>query len=131
MSGVSRRLAATFAQDMTDGLQDAAERAQEDLERNDEMTASFASVKEDADHIQFVAHDELHSQVGDRAMTEVGVGIDDQPVPSGKDPEVVVQAFEFGSNAWNVPATSFSQGVIEKNVAESKEDVKEIEKALE
>jgi len=109
MRTLARRQADRMAEDLTKGLQSAARSAEESYKAEGDVPERFSSVKEDADHIQFVARDGPHSLVGDREIAEAQVDVADTPMPSGRDPETVVGAFEFGSAALSVPATQFNR----------------------
>jgi hypothetical protein len=128
---VASRRARSFARAMTDGLHEAAAQAEQVRAVNDDVSESFLRAKKDADHVQFVAHDESHSQVGDRTLTELVVEVSDEPTPSGRDPEVAARAFEFGSVAMDTPATGFSLIVEEKQRQAAQNDMREVAEVLE
>lgn len=126
-----RRRANSFARALTSGLHDAADYAQQTKAMNDVVTQSFLGVKKDADHVQFAAHGESLSQVGGISSVEVAVGVVQKPTPSGRDPEVVARAFEFGSVALDVPATAFSMKVEEEQQHAARNDLKGVAEVLE
>jgi len=111
MQVMARHQAEEFAKAMTIGLHEVAELADQSHGVEGVVPDEFSGIKEDADHVQFVARERPHSLVGDHDMSEVEVVVDDKPVPSGRDPETVVGAFEFGSAALDVPATQFTRRV--------------------
>jgi hypothetical protein len=131
LARLAQRRAGSFARAMTKGLRDTADYAEQTKAVNDDVSQSFSSVKEDAGHVQFATLGESHSQVGDRVLTEVEVGVVPEPTPSGRDPEVVARAFEFGSVAMDVPATAFSQTVVQEQQHAARNDLKEVAKVLE
>jgi len=128
---VVQRRARSFAGAMTQGLHDAADYAAETKAANDAVTKSFSSAHKDAGHVQFVAHDGPHSQVGDRVLTESVVEVDDEPTPSGSDPEVVARAFEFGSVAMDTPATAFTMKVEAEQDQAARHDLEEVAEGIE
>ena len=131
MTHMATRRAGQFARAMTKGLHDAADYAEQTKAVNDDVTKSFSGVKEDAGHVQFAAHEGPHSQVGARVQTEAVVEVVPESTPSGRDPEVVVRAFEFGSAALDVPATSFSQKVVQEQQHAARDDLEEVAEVLE
>jgi len=131
LQSVARRRADSFARAMTTGLHEVADYVEQTKAVDDAVTESFASVKKDADHVQFAARGESHSQVGGRVLTSVEVGVVPLPTPSGRDPELVARAFEFGSVALDVPATAFSQEVEQQQEHAARNDMKGVAEVLE
>jgi hypothetical protein len=130
LSRMAKRRARSFAHAMTNGLRTAANYAEQTKLANDDVSQSFSSVKRDAGHVQFAAQDGPHTQVGEHVLTEVEVGVVQEPTPSGRDPEAVARAFEFGSVAWDTPATAFSQAVVQEQQDAARNDLKEVARVL-
>jgi hypothetical protein len=116
---------------MGKGLRQVAEDVSLTKEVAGNLSTSFTSVKKDAGSIQFAAEEQPPTLVAGATQTEVSVGIVPNPTPSGRDPEVVVRAFEFGSVALDVPATAFSQRVVAEQQHQADADLEEVAKALE
>jgi len=109
----ARRRAHEMAGALNEGLQEAAKQ-------------SFPGIKEDASSTQFVAHEEEpHSRVG--KQTVAGISVEGDP-PSGRDPDTVVGAFEYGSNALGTPATNFTRRIEVEQAREAKKDLEGIER---
>lgn len=115
---------------MTVGLHRAAARAVQTATVLGEDTEALGKVAEDAKTVQFEA------QIGPTTVVE---GVEHRrsvvspagsAEKSGLTPEQVARAFEFGSVAHGVPATAFTQQVVDEQRRESAKDMEEVAKAV-
>lgn len=119
----------SFRRNMTSGLHQAAQHALQTAEVSGEDTTNLSKVVEDAQQVQFEAHEEPPSVVDGVERRSATVTPSGKVGASGLTPELVGRAFEFGSAAHGVPATAWSREVVDNERRASEKDIEEVAKA--
>lgn len=91
---------------------------------------SSSSIREDADHLKFVAEERPQSLVGAVQVAEAEVHVEDQPMPSGRPADLVARTIEFGSQTLGVPATAFAEATMWSRKSETQKDAEQLLRSL-
>jgi len=131
LARVHARRSQSMAEAMTVGLHTAAARAEQTAKIVGEETESLTRVVDDAEQIEFESREGPTTIVGGvEHRRSVVSPAGETGKKSGLTPEQVSRAFEFGSVAHGVPATAFSQAVVDQQRRESAKDIEEVAKAI-
>lgn len=128
IQSVMANRASELANAMTEGLHRTADEVVVTGKVRGDDTSSLERLAKDAKRIKFEAHDVPLPQVGGVDFTKYEVTPSGPVGQSDMTPEQVGRAFEFGSAASGVPATSFSRPVLDEQRREAARDIEEIKK---